>query len=164
MLIFLFQIIYIARNPKDTIVSMHNFIRATPSMDFTGTMEDTFDSFVNNRCIYAPFYDHVADFWSKKDSHKNIFFTTFERLLKVILNGKKTSLLFDGLALQDFKNVVRDLGKFLGKDLSEEQLDTIQYYCNFESMKKNALTNREQIAKSGHWDFSVSPFLRAGEP
>ncbi|XP_055336682.1 sulfotransferase 1C4-like [Paramacrobiotus metropolitanus] len=139
------KIIYVARNPKDTIVSMHHFMRATPSAAFKGTIEETFESFVNNRCIYAPFWDHVADFWSKHKNHSNIFFTTFERLLK------------------DFKGETQRLARFLGKEFTDEQLDTILFHCNFDAMKKNKLTNREAIAAAGYWDFNISHFMRAGK-
>lgn len=80
---FHFQIIYVTRNPKDTIVSMHNFVRSTPSMAFNGTLEETFESFANNRCHYSPWFDHFSTFWAMRNHHKNIFFVTFERILKV---------------------------------------------------------------------------------
>jgi hypothetical protein len=41
------------------------------------------------------------------------------------------------------EEVVKSLAKFLGKDLSSEQVKSIVEWCSFESMKKNPTVNYE---------------------
>ncbi len=76
------QIIYVARNPKDCIVSHYHFLKALKMMRFTGSVDDMAQAFIEDRCIYAPFYNHIAEFWQRRHQ-PNIFFTTFERMLSV---------------------------------------------------------------------------------
>ena len=72
----------VARNPKDCIVSQYHFLRAFPSIRFTGTLEDMAQAFFDDRCLYAPFYDNVAGYWQRRHQ-PNIFFTTYEHMLRV---------------------------------------------------------------------------------
>jgi Sulfotransferase domain len=78
-----FQIIYVARNPRDCIVSQFKFLSASPVMGFTGTLDDMANAFVDNTCVYAPFYDHVAGYWKYHWNQPNVFFITFEQMKKV---------------------------------------------------------------------------------
>lgn len=45
--------------------------------------------------------------------------------------------------LQDLEGAVKKLSKFLGKPLSEEQIQTIVGHCSFDSMKKNVKVNHK---------------------
>ena len=131
-------------------------------------MEETANHFINNTAIYSPFFDHVAEAWDKRQQ-PNVFFTTFEKLLKVCSPSPfptpcwQSEVVLDLLfVLQDFKNETRKMAQFLGKTLTEEQVEMIAHHCNFDAMKNNDNVNRINIHKAGHWDFNISPFMRKG--
>lgn len=46
---------------------------------------------------------------------------------------------------QDLPDVVRRVAKFLGRDMSEEEVHRLAQHCSFNSMSKNAAVNNESI-------------------
>ncbi|XP_055346493.1 sulfotransferase 1B1-like isoform X2 [Paramacrobiotus metropolitanus] len=138
------KIIYVARNPKDVIVSTNYFSR---SLTFTGcnhTMEETVETFINNTCAHAPFFDNIAGYRRHLSEMRNLFFTTYEDML------------------QDLESVVKDVARFLGKQLDEAKIASILQHCSLDKMKNNKLTNHSNLHNAGLMDFSVSPFMRKG--
>ena len=49
LIIFVFQVIYVARNPKDAIVSFFYFHKLVKLCYFSGEMEQFVDYFINNQ-------------------------------------------------------------------------------------------------------------------
>ncbi|OQV18351.1 putative Sulfotransferase family cytosolic 1B member 1 [Hypsibius exemplaris] len=140
------KIVYVARNPKDVIVSHFHFVRSFVTMRFKGELEDMVDAFIDNKCMYAPYFDHVAAYWKHAQENKNFFFVTYERMCK------------------DLKGVVRDLCVFLDRDLTEEQMDNVVHHCQFDNMKQVSNVNRTSLAEAGYLDFNISHFMRVGKP
>ncbi|GAU96536.1 hypothetical protein RvY_07966-2 [Ramazzottius varieornatus] len=138
------KIVFVVRNPKDTIVSMYHFNRSHYPLQFHGDLQEMINGFTEDRVTYGPFFDHTASYWSRRND-RNIFCTSFEEL----------SL--------DFLGVIRRLAKFLGKDLTEDQLRTTMYECAFDQMKNNDTVNKAAVGARGYFDFNKSPFIRAGK-
>lgn len=65
--------------------------------------------------------------------------------------------------LTDFRGSVRRLAKYLGKEkeLTEEQLDKLEKWCSFDSMKNNPKVNYDWFKDWGFVKKSFS-FLRKG--
>ncbi|XP_055346487.1 sulfotransferase 1B1-like isoform X2 [Paramacrobiotus metropolitanus] len=138
------KVIYVARNPKDVIVSSNYFFRASPFMQFSGTVQETAQSFQNNTCAFGPFFDHVAGYRRHISDISNLFFVTYEEML------------------QDLETTVKRIAAFLGKELDEVQISNVMRYCSREQMRDNHTTNLAHLHKSGVMDFNVSPFMRKG--
>jgi hypothetical protein len=64
--------------------------------------------------------------------------------------------------LQNLNTVIRDLTIFLGKELTQEQIDNVAHHCSFESMEKNDKVNHSELVNVGYGDPAVSKFMRAG--
>ena len=60
---------------------------------------------------------------------------------------------------QDLRGNVLKLAKFLGKELSEENVKTIVDHCSLKSMKANPMVNGETHSS---FDNSRSKFIRKG--
>ena len=60
---------------------------------------------------------------------------------------------------QDLRGNVLKLAKFLSKELSEENVNTIVEHCSFKSMKANPMVNGETVPSL---DISRSKFIRKG--
>jgi hypothetical protein len=55
------------------------------------------------------------------------------------------------------------MAEFLGKDLTAEQLQSVEHECSFQQMKANPRTNRYDKHQAGIYDHNISPFLRCGK-
>lgn len=64
-------------------------------------------------------------------------------------------------SLQNPKQEIQKILKFLEKDVSQEVLNKILHYTSFEIMKENPMTNYTNEFQ-GIMDHSISPFMRKG--
>lgn len=114
------KIVYITRNPKDTLVSMWHFFNTlrTPEQG-PYPLEKAFESFCNGVCHYGPFFDHVLEYWkeSLKRPHK-VLFLKYEELKR------------------DPKGEVKRLASFIGRPFGkEEEIDDVLGRCSLERLK-----------------------------
>lgn len=63
--------------------------------------------------------------------------------------------------LQDRHSVVIKLLNFIGKELSDQAIETLVEKCSFESMKDNVKVNFTKL-QTGWFDFSKGSMLRRG--
>lgn len=142
------KVIYVARNPKDVVLSFLHHTRFMKFINYVGTLDQFVDYFVNSQLIYGPYWEHLREAWLRRD-HPNMHFLFYEDMKA------------------DPKAELRKLNQFLGTDLTEEQLEKIVHYTSFESMKKHeqealkgknmdAFVNQEVVKKDGG-------FYRKGE-
>ncbi|KAJ7351135.1 hypothetical protein OS493_036337 [Desmophyllum pertusum] len=112
--------IYIARNPKDTVVSFFNFTASLTSHNgYNGPWEFYFKLFIEGNVGWGQWNDHVLGWWKHKDD-SNVLFLKYEDLHKDLLSH------------------VRMIANFLNKPLSEELINRISEQCSFNGMVKNA--------------------------
>ncbi|XP_035129390.3 sulfotransferase 1C4 [Callithrix jacchus] len=134
------KIIYVARNPKDNLVSYYHFQRMNKSLPDPGSWDEYFETVLTGNVVWGSWFDHVKGWWKKKDSHP-ILYIFYEDIMK------------------DPKCEIRKIMEFLGKNLKEEVLDKIVYNTSFDIMKKNPTTNYLNEITMNH---NLSPFLRKG--
>lgn len=137
------KILYIARNPKDTAVSLFHFTNSLNFITFNGNMDDFAQLFVDGIAMYGPWTKHVQEAWERKDDD-NVFFLFYEDLHK------------------DFRGTVKEVAHFLGRPLSEAELDQLQDHCSFRSMQHNDRVNYVWEEKLGIMK-EDGKFMRKGE-
>ncbi|KAK3033229.1 hypothetical protein RJ639_033109 [Escallonia herrerae] len=120
------KIVYVARNPKDTFVSLWHFFNSIfrPNQQ-PFSLEKAFDWFCNGIYPYGPFFDHILQYWeeSKTKPHK-ILFLRYEELKK------------------DPKGQVKRIASFVGRPFEkEEEADKVLWRCSLERLK-NLEVNR----------------------
>ena len=136
------KVVYVARNPKDALVSYYHHHKLIKMMDFDGTFEEFFDLFLEDKVVQAPFMPHVREAWQKKD-HPNLLFLFFEEMKS------------------DLRAVIRRVGDFLGKKLSNEQVEQLYEHLKFDSFKKNPYVNFDLFKELGMLS-ETGNFIRKG--
>ena len=76
---------------------------------------------------YGPWCNHVDSYTSKK----NVYVLHYEDLLSKP------------------QETIKGLSKFLGKDLDDKKLQSIQSHCSFDNMKNNPMCNYEWNKEMG---------------
>ncbi|XP_068099954.1 sulfotransferase 1C1-like [Hyperolius riggenbachi] len=136
------KIIYVARNPKDCIVSYYYFQKMDKTMPDPGPFTDYFSSFMTGNMPWGNWFDHVIGWWKAKDQHQ-ILYVFYEDMIED--------------PLREIKKVMT----FMGKDLSEEVLQRIKHQTSFKIMKENPVANYSNLPSV--FDLSVSTFMRKGK-
>lgn len=139
------KIIYVMRNPKDTVVSYHRFATEFlgPINTFQGTFERYCELFTEDLVAYGPWWKHVLEAWKHRDKD-NVLVISYEDMQK------------------DLSSVVRHIAEFLGRSLNEEQVNEITRHCSFENMKKNSAVNYTWLKEQGMAQTGVE-FMRKGK-
>ncbi|XP_069591043.1 sulfotransferase 1C1-like [Ranitomeya imitator] len=136
------KIVYIARNPKDCMVSYYYFHKMDQSMADPGSWDNFFSMFLAGDVNWGSWFDHVVGWWQAKDKHK-VLYVFYEDMI------------------EDSRREIRKVMTFLGKDFSEDIIQKILLYTSFESMKDNSMANFGTLPETV-LDQSVSSFMRKG--
>lgn len=119
-------------------------------MGYEGNQEDFTEAFLKDQVIYAPFNDHVLDFWSIRDE-PNVLFLFYEDMKR------------------NMDQMVKETMKFLGKNFSQREIDKLCQHLSVESMRNNPMCNNDSLvglAKSLNKNGKTSgdfKFIRKGE-
>lgn len=133
--------IYVARNPKDTAVSLFHHARGIKSFNYTGPWDHFLKLFMDGQVESGLWFDHVLEWWKHKDD-SNVLFLKYEDMKK------------------DLHLAVRATAAFIGHDVSSDVADQIVHQSTFESMKANPASN---YAWKSQYRHSTEPaFMRKG--
>ncbi|XP_068098992.1 sulfotransferase 2B1-like [Hyperolius riggenbachi] len=136
------KIIYTIRNPKDIIVSLFYFVKTLSFFKANNNFQDSIDYFLQGKGMYGSWFDHIKS-WMQIKGDSRFFFITYEELLK------------------DRRGSVVRLCKFLGKELTDAQIDSVVEHSSFNSMKENKMSYWSDV-KSEIVDQTKGSFLRKG--
>ena len=143
------KLLSIVRDPRDVLVSYYYFSRMNTLIGFTGSFDEFFAAFVEDRVPYGPlskFYKEVDQMSHDPDGEKRMLVLRYEDLKS------------------DFAGQIERLCTFLGRSPpTTDQMDQLKSHCSFNEMSRNPSVNY------GHWkEFGLAkpdeaPFLRKGE-
>ena len=129
------KIIYLLRNPKDTVVSWYHFQRMNSLYGFTGNFDQFFELFLQGNVAYGCYMHNMLSWWRLRH-RSNILLLTYEQMHV------------------DLPAVIAKVADFLGKTLTAGQVALIADHCQFQQMKQNPMTNAAQMPKvAGESDF-----------
>uniref|UniRef100_H3AII6 Sulfotransferase n=1 Tax=Latimeria chalumnae TaxID=7897 RepID=H3AII6_LATCH len=142
------KMIYMARNPKDNLVSYYHFERMTLTQIDPGTWEEYLGNFMQgNELFFSKFYKQTNNL-KKKKIQRNVLYIFFEN---------------------SFQNPKREILKvltFLGRELPDDVVEKIVHHTSFESMKINPMTNYTTLPKilpKTIFRPGISSFMRKGQ-
>ncbi|XP_052848879.1 sulfotransferase 1B1-like [Drosophila gunungcola] len=136
------KIIYLARNPKDVVVSSFHFLTG---LDFwRGSLDEFVDDFVADKMAFTSYWAHVIDFYRMRNE-ENVFFVTYEEMSR------------------NLKDVVLRLSRFLDcKELSESEMDKLLTHLNFKNMKGRKFGNSTGLLSTLRKTKDDFNFMRRG--
>ncbi|OMP07902.1 hypothetical protein COLO4_06954 [Corchorus olitorius] len=114
------KIVYIARNPKDTLVSMwHFFNKFRKPEQAPFPFDKAFECFCQGICLFGPFFDHVLQYWRESLKAPNkVLFLKYEDLKR------------------DPKGEIKKLASFLERPFTKDkQVDEVIWRCSLDRLK-----------------------------
>uniref|UniRef100_A0A671VKQ3 Sulfotransferase n=1 Tax=Sparus aurata TaxID=8175 RepID=A0A671VKQ3_SPAAU len=136
------KMVYVARNAKDNMVSYFHFDRMNMVQPDPGDWNSYFHRFMEGKLVFGSWYDHVNNWWKKKQTYSNIHYMFYEDMI------------------EDTGREIDKLCSFLGLSPSAEEKNQITGGVQFDNMKKNKMANYSTIPVM---DFKISPFMRKGK-
>ncbi|XP_026322931.1 sulfotransferase 1C2 [Hyposmocoma kahamanoa] len=140
------KVIYTSRNPKDMVVSYYHYCKLVHALK--GTFEEFCDIFMRDRAPFGPVWNHILGFWNRRND-PNLLFIKFEEMKR------------------DLPSVIRKTAAFLGKTLTDSQVDKLCDHLSFQNMKKNRAVNLEAILEKSfgksYLEETTLRFIRKGE-
>jgi len=137
------KVVYVARNPKDVIVSYFHYHKLMDYHQYSGDLETFAEYFMKDTVYNAPYFPHLLDAWNKRH-HPNLLFVFYEDLKR------------------DLKGQTARIASFLGKSMSEEELERLREHLRFDNFAKNDAVNNE-FAKELGVIRSQGHFIRKGK-
>ncbi|XP_074264224.1 cytosolic sulfotransferase 5-like [Silene latifolia] len=146
------KVLYISRNPMDTLVSQWYFmISALKKMegeDFEFfSMEEFFEFFLQGKLVHGPFFDHVVEYWKESlERPEKVLFLKYEDL--------KDDPIVELKKLAEFVGV-----PFSPKEESEGVIKEIIEFCSIGNLKEM------EVNKSGVFNkfYEKKSYFRKGE-
>ncbi|KAI4384340.1 hypothetical protein MLD38_002511 [Melastoma candidum] len=115
------KIVYITRNPKDTLVSLwHFFNHLREDEGLTRyPFEKAYEGFCEGVTLFGPFFNHVLEYFHKSKEHPDrILFLKYEDLKKDPSGG------------------VKRIAEFIGRSLPRDQeVEDVVWRCSLERLK-----------------------------
>ncbi|KAL4645946.1 cytosolic sulfotransferase 3-like isoform X1 [Arapaima gigas] len=136
------KIIYMARNAKDNVVSYFHFDRMNSVEPDAGDWPSFLQRFQEGNMVFGSWYDHVKNWWEKKQSKSNILYMFYEDLA------------------EDTDREIKRICSFLGISPSKEEIEYVKAQVDFDTMKNNRMANYSTF---NDMDFKISPFMRKGK-
>lgn len=137
------KVVYVARNPKDVIVSYYHYHRLLEFHKFSGDLETFAEYFIRDELYCSPFFPHLIDAWDRRH-HPNMYFVFYEDLK------------------QDLPGQIRKIAQFLGKPLADEQIAKLSEHLRFDNFAKNESVNMEFAKEIGSMN-NTGHFIRKGK-
>ncbi|XP_016357897.1 amine sulfotransferase-like [Sinocyclocheilus anshuiensis] len=120
------KVIYVARNPKDVLVSYFHFHKYANMLETPKDFDTFFEKFIEGNVFGNCWFEHVKSWCSHKDE-MNFLYITYEEMIK------------------DLRSVVERITSFLARNLTSQQLNDVVEHSTFKNMKNNPQANYQQI-------------------
>ncbi|KAG8547066.1 hypothetical protein GDO81_029198, partial [Engystomops pustulosus] len=136
------KIIYIARSPKDVLVSLYHYAHMSYLMKKPSSFDELMEDFLQGRVPFGSWFDHIKGWMQMKDK-KNFLLVTYEDLK------------------QDQRGTIKKICTFLENELEEQAVDLVLEHSSFNSMKKNNMSNNTMVPDY-IMDTKNNQFMRKG--
>ncbi|KAE9467314.1 hypothetical protein C3L33_00756, partial [Rhododendron williamsianum] len=140
------RIVYVARNPKDTLVSYWHMVNTMEmAKRDPWPLEEAVDKFCEGFFPFGPYYEHVLGYQKESiERPKKFFFVTYEELKS------------------DTKTQVKKLAEFLGCPFdNKEQVEEVVRSCSIETLRNHEVNKSSDMSK--FIPMPLNSFFRKGQ-
>jgi hypothetical protein len=118
------KVIYVARNPKDTVVSLYHHARNKPEFGFQGTFEEMLKLFVAGKAENGSWFEHVLPWYEQSLLRPDqVLFIKYEDMY------------------EDTTQAVRAISDFLGFGYSDDVIESVVQGSSLQTMKSENKSN-----------------------
>ncbi|XP_040837953.1 sulfotransferase 2B1-like [Ochotona curzoniae] len=136
------RVVYMARHPKDVLVSFYHFHRMASFLPDPSSFQDFMDEFLEGTGFYSSWFDHVKG-WLSLLQDLNMLLITYEELH------------------QEPRSTLQKLARFLGHPLSPQEEDMVLHHSSFAFMSQSSVSNYSLVPREV-MDQARSSFMRKG--
>uniref|UniRef100_A0A8C4PY78 Sulfotransferase n=1 Tax=Eptatretus burgeri TaxID=7764 RepID=A0A8C4PY78_EPTBU len=134
------KVIHVLRNPKDTLVSFYHFHKLTKFLESPSDFQTFIEQFIDAKVFIGSWFNHVRGWY--ENTHPNILHVTYEDMTN------------------DLDDVIKKVCEFLGKSLTNQQVESVKHHSSFNVMRDNPKTNHSKVEI---FDFEKGTFIRKGK-
>ncbi|KAK9411521.1 Sulfotransferase [Crotalus adamanteus] len=116
------KVIYVYRNPKDILVSYFHFRKSFHGIENSTNLEKYMQKFLSGDVAGSSVFDHVKG-WYTHQNEFNILILCYEEIM------------------QDPRGTVLQICKFIGKELSSQEVDKVVEMSTLKNMKADPRAN-----------------------
>ncbi|KAG5864152.1 hypothetical protein JTB14_036110 [Gonioctena quinquepunctata] len=139
------KVIYCARHPKDVMVSMYRMVSFfSEKVNMVISFEEFSRMFINNRGLFLPYFEHVKEAWARRND-KDFLFLFYENTIK------------------DKRQAIISVSEFLGKNLSTNEITTLENHLNIDMFEKNQSVSSNRLSELGEGGAAI-PFINKAKP
>ncbi|GAA6079210.1 sulfotransferase family 5A, member 1, partial [Tachysurus ichikawai] len=138
------KVIYVARNPKDVIVSYYYFHKMANFLKDPGPFSEFLNDFLEGTVHYGSWFDHVKGWTSNSRNIENFLYITYEEMW------------------EDLRGSLEKVNWFLEYHLLENELNSALKSCSFSTMRENCMVNYTLISQE-IMDHKKGKFMRKGQ-
>uniref|UniRef100_A0A6I8PH68 Sulfotransferase n=1 Tax=Ornithorhynchus anatinus TaxID=9258 RepID=A0A6I8PH68_ORNAN len=136
-------VLYVARHPKDVLVSFYHFHKIAKFLPDLGNFDDFLDQFLKGKVHFGSWFTHVQG-WMDLREEVNINLITYEDLSR------------------EPRRTIQRLCDILGCQLQSQEEDMILKNCTFSAMSQNSMANYSLVSNK-ILDQTKGKFLRKGK-
>jgi len=134
------KVLFVSRNVKDSAVSYFHHENLMKSHDLRcNFLTYARDIYMPGLCLHGGYFEMLESGWKRRD-HKNMKLFWYEELKK------------------DQKKIIKEICKFIGYELSEEQINKLDDFLQFDNYQKASSQNK----KVPNWKEGKGQFIRKG--
>ncbi|CAH0604884.1 unnamed protein product [Chrysodeixis includens] len=78
------KVVYVARDPRDVVVSFYHMNRLHRLLGYTGDMKTFWKFFIQNSIYWTPYFENVKEAWAMRH-HTNMLFIFYEDMVQVFM-------------------------------------------------------------------------------
>jgi hypothetical protein len=128
-----YKVIYVARNPKDSVVSLYHHAKSKPEFGFKGDFARFCEIFIASHAENGSWFDHVLEWHAEcKAKPETHLFLKYEDMY------------------QNPANAVRTIANFLGIALTDEVLANVVKNSSIGEMKQKASIGLNHLRQGGY--------------